>query len=374
VPVLCFGILALPGNSRSVHAAGPDLRAVRLVFDALVADSIMGLLLLPWVLLARYAMLLGRAIWQLSWRALSGGCMKDPAIVDAHQHFWDLERNYLPWLCDEPLIPFRYGDYSAIRRTYLPRHYLRDAAGQNVVKTVHVETEWDPSDPVGETKWLQEIIEREGFPHAIVAQARLDQVAVEEVLAGHCRFPQVRGIRHKPRAAPSPEFVEPGAPGSMGDPAWRRGYALLERSGLSFDLQTPWWHLAEAAALAADFPNTQIILNHTGLPADRSGAGLAAWREAMAALAARPNVAVKISGLGQPGQPWTVEANRGVVLDTIEIFGIERCMFASNFPVDSLVGAFGTIFRGFREIVAGFSRADQSRLFCDNALRLYRID
>jgi predicted TIM-barrel fold metal-dependent hydrolase len=299
--------------------------------------------------------------------------MADIAIVDAHQHFWDLERNYLPWLCDEAPIPFRYGDYGAIRRTYLPEHYFRDAAGHNVIRTVHVETEWDPRDPVGETRWLQEIIERHGFPHAIVAQARLDEAGVEEVLAQHCRLPRVRGIRHKPSAAAPPERVEPGAPGSMGDPAWRRGYALLERYGLSFDLQTPWWHLAEAAALAADFPKTQIILNHTGLPADRSGAGLAGWREAMAALAARPNVAVKISGLGQPGRPWTVEANRGVVLDAIEIFGTERCMFASNFPVDGLVAGLDTIFRGFKEIAAGFSRADQARLWCDNALRLYRI-
>ena len=294
-------------------------------------------------------------------------------IVDAHQHFWDLERNYLPWLRDEPPISFRYGDYSALRRTYLPADYLRDAAGQDVVKTVHVETEWDPRDPVSETKWLQEVIEISGFPHAIVAQARLDQEGVEEILTAHCRYPRVRGIRHKPRAAPSPDRVERRAAGSMEDPAWRRGYALLERHGLSFDLQTPWWHLAEAARLAADFPGTQIILNHTGLPSDRTREGLAGWRGAMATLAGEPNVAVKISGLGQPGQPWTVEANRQIVVETIEMFGTGRCMFASNFPVDSLVADFGTIFRGFKEIVGDLSPADQKRLFHDNAVRYYRL-
>ena len=92
--------------------------------------------------------------------------MTDLPVVDAHQHFWDLERNYLPWLCDEEAIPFRYGDYSALRRNYLPRDYLRDAAGHDVVKTVYVETEWDPRDFVGETRWLQEIIAATGFPHA----------------------------------------------------------------------------------------------------------------------------------------------------------------------------------------------------------------
>ena len=300
--------------------------------------------------------------------------MTDLPVVDAHQHFWDLGRNYLPWLCDEEVVPFRYGDYSALRRNYLPRDYLRDAAGHDVVKTVYVETEWDPRDFVGETRWLQEIIADTGLPHAIVAGARLDAPDVEAVLAGHTAFPQVRGIRHKPRAARCPADVRAGARGSMGDPAWRRGYALLERYGLSFDLQTPWWHLAEAAALARDFPNTQIILNHTGLPADRTPEGLAGWRSAMQTLAARPNVAVKISGLGQPGQPWTVAANGPIVRDTIAIFGVERCMFASNFPVDGLCADFDTIFSGFKTIVADLSQAEQTSLFCANALKFYRLD
>ena len=294
-------------------------------------------------------------------------------IVDAHQHFWDLERNYLPWLCDEPPIPFRYGDYRALRRNYLPADYFRDAAGHDVVKTVYVETEWDPRDPVGETRWLQGIIDVSGFPHGIVAGARLDDPEVEAVVAGHARFPQVRGIRHKPGAAPSPDRVEKNAPGSMGDPAWRRGFALLQKYSLSFDLQTPWWHLEEAAALARDFPDTRIILNHTGLPGDRSPEGLAGWRQAMATLAACPNSAVKISGLGEPGRPWTVEANGPVVRATIEIFGVDRCMFASNFPVDGLCATFDAIFSGFKAIVHDLSAADQRRLFHDNAARIYRL-
>jgi predicted TIM-barrel fold metal-dependent hydrolase len=299
--------------------------------------------------------------------------MPDLPIVDAHQHFWDLERNYLPWLSDEPPIPFRYGDYRALRRNYLPADYIRDAAGHNVVKTVYVETEWDPRDPVGETRWLQEIIGATGFPHGIVAGARLDDPEVESVLAGHSELPRVRGIRHKPKAASAPDRVEKNAPGSMGDPAWRRGFALLERYGLSFDLQTPWWHLEEAAALARDFPNIQIILNHTGLPADRSPEGLASWRAAMTTLAACANAAVKISGLGQPGQPWTVEANGPVVRDAIRILGIERCMFASNFPVDGLCASFDKIYSGFKTTVQDLPVADQRRLFHDNAIRIYRL-
>jgi predicted TIM-barrel fold metal-dependent hydrolase len=294
-----------------------------------------------------------------------------PPIVDAHQHFWDPRVHYYPWLCDEPPIPFRYGDYRALRRPYLPADYFADARPNHVVKTVYVETEWDPRDPVGEMRYVEQLRRDTGFPTVAVAQAWLDREDAAAVLERQAAFPFVRSIRHKPRANRSPAE---GTPGGMTDAKWRAGFALLARNRLRFDLQTPWWHLAEAAQLAHDFPATQIVLNHTGLPADRSAEGIAAWRKHMATLAQCPNVAVKISGLGVPGRPWTVEANGGVVLASIDLFGVDRCMFASNFPVDGLCGTFDAIFSGFRTIVHDFSADDQRKLFHDNALRIYGID
>ena len=138
-------------------------------------------------------------------------------------------------------------------------------------------------------------------------------------------------------------------------------------------MQTPYWHLDAAAELAADFPGTQIVINHTGLPADRSDEGLRAWREALDSVAAHPNVALKISGIGLPGHPWTVTDNGAVVRDAIEIFGTGRCIFASNFPVDSLVAEFATIFSGFREITRDLPGEDITTLFHDNALKIYRL-
>jgi len=207
----------------------------------------------------------------------------------------------------------------------------------------------------------------------MVAQAWLDRADVETVLDAHGKSPIVRGIRHKPRAAASAELVGRGAPGSIDDPDFRRGFALLRPNRLSYDLQTPWWHLPAARDLADAFGETQIILNHTGLPSDRSDDGLRRWREAMTMLAGATNVALKISGLGQASRPWSADDNRGVVLDAIEIFGPDRVMFASNFPVDSLVGSFGTIFSGFLEITSGFSLAERDAMFRGNAARIYRI-
>jgi predicted TIM-barrel fold metal-dependent hydrolase len=94
----------------------------------------------------------------------------------------------------------------------------------------------------------------------------------------------------------------------------------------------------------------------------------------MRRLAAEPNTACKISGLGEPGLPWTVERNGPLVRDAIAIFGFERCMFASNFPVDGLVASFDTIYSGFTAIVADLDPAEQAALFRDNAVRFYRLD
>ena len=297
----------------------------------------------------------------------------DWPIVDAHQHFWDTRTNYHPWLCDPDVPAFRYGDTTPLRRPYLPDDYRKDAAAHRVVKTVYVEAEWDPRDPLGETKWVTELAARTGLPSAIVAQAWLDRDDVADVLAGQAASPLVRGIRHKPKYATDPASAMRGAPGSMDDRRWRDGYARLARHGFSFDLQTPWWHLDAAAELARDFPGTTIILNHTGLPADRSTEALAAWRQALAKLAAQPNTALKVSGLGLKGQPWRLEDNAPVIRDAISIFGVDRAMFASNYPVDGLCASFDTIYTGFKAAVAGLPEADQRKLFHDNAVKFYRL-
>jgi predicted TIM-barrel fold metal-dependent hydrolase len=293
-------------------------------------------------------------------------------VIDAHQHFWDPAINPHPWLRPEARIPFRYGDYSAIKRRYLPDDYMADAAGHDICETVYVETEWDPSGPIDETRYATSLAARYGLPSAIVAQAWLDRADVEAVIAGQAAFPLVRSVRHKPGGPASPDHV--GRQRTlMSDDVWRRGYALLERHGLHFDLQTPWWNLHEAVQLGRDFPRTTIVLNHAGLPSDRSADGLKGWHAAMATFAEEPNVRVKISGIGQPGRPWTVDDSRWIVEEIIAMFGARRAMFASNFPVDGLCGTFDAIWTGFKRIASHYSIEDQRFLFCDTARNVYRI-
>ena len=289
-------------------------------------------------------------------------------IVDAHHHLWDVQRNYHPWLRDDPPIPFRYGDYRSIRRNYLHEDYRRDSASFDLQGSVYVETEWDPTDGVGEMEFVDELRRRGGLPTVAVAHVPLDGVDAPQRLVAQCRHGFVRSVRHKPRANPRPGMPEPGG---MLDASWQRGFAALSELGLRFDLQTPWWHLHEARALLEQHGQTPLIINHAGLPADRSSTALAAWRAAVHDISQWPQVFMKISGIGQPGHPWTVDANRDVVETLIESFGVERCMFASNFPVDSLCGSFDEIFTGFEVITASLGREAQDHLFRRNAIRIY---
>ena len=295
-------------------------------------------------------------------------------IVDAHQHFWDLDRNYYPWLCDPARSRFRYGDYSALRRNYLPPDYRRDTGGFRVVKTVHMEAEWDRADPVGETRWLEDGQPRIRLSERLHRPRRL-RPARHRGGAGRARE-EPAGSRHPPQAAGRARSArgERGAPGSMDDPGWRRGYALLERYGLSYDLQTPWWHLDAAAELARGFPATQIIINHTGLPADRSAEGLAGWRRALETVAAQPNVALKISGLGRarPALDGRPPTGRSSATRSRSSAPSAACSPATIRSI-SLAGSFRCIYGGFFASVAERPAAEQRKLFHDNAVRIYRL-
>jgi predicted TIM-barrel fold metal-dependent hydrolase len=294
-------------------------------------------------------------------------------MIDPHHHLWDLGRNTYPWLQDRTLAPRLEGDIRPIAKDYLLEDYASDAGAQNLVKSVHIECGWNPSDPVGETAWLQRLADKHGYPHGIVARATLDAPDVEQVLQGHLRYQNIRGIRHAINWHPDPRKTYVNRPDLIKTKAWRHGFSLLQRFALSFDLQLYPAQMSDAAALARAYPDTQIILDHAGMPVDRDKEGIQRWRLGMRELAAAPNVAVKISGLGTVDWNWTVESIRPFVLQTIDAFGISRCMFASNFPVDKLYSDFDTLYSAFHEITKHLSVQERQMLFHDNAARYYRL-
>jgi predicted TIM-barrel fold metal-dependent hydrolase len=302
----------------------------------------------------------------------------DTPIVDAHMHLWDLDKIRYPWLTP-PLPVGITGDVSSIAKTYLLDDYLRDAGAEDgeggktrVAKVVHVEAGANPLDSLKETRWLQSVADTRGFPQALVAHAELNDPNVEALLAAHASHRNVRGIRQILNWHPDPKKTYTPRD-LLVDPLWQQGFALLRKYGLSFDLQIYPGQMHAAAQLAARHPDTQIVINHTGMPVDRDAAGHQEWRAGMQILAQQPNVAVKISGLAMLDWRWTTGSLRPFVQQTLEIFGPGRCLFASNFPVDRLFGAFARQFSAYQSLTATLSAAERAQVFATNAARIYRI-
>ncbi len=292
-------------------------------------------------------------------------------IVDAHQHLWQLSAGYnYPWLQDKQGGEGMLGDLASIIRDYLPADYRADAADYEVVGTVHVEAV--PHDAVAETRWLDSIPASEKLAQVVVAHARLNDPGVEKIIAAHAAFPKVRGIRQIVNWHPNPKltFTDHDL---LRDEVWLANFRLLKKYGLAFDLQLYASQMAEAADLARANPDTLLIVNHAGMPLAGDPDGVAAWHAGMKRMAAEPNIVVKLSGLGMVDHRWSTATIRPYILAAIDYFGVDRAMFGSNFPVDRLYSSFTAVYRAFEEIVAGFSPAEQSALFHDNALRIYRF-
>ena len=291
-------------------------------------------------------------------------------IIDAHHHLWDLESKNYPWLCDE-------GGWAPpeLRQSYLLEDFVADGEGLSIAKSVHVQAEFDERRPVEETAWLQSIADRDdsgGFPHGIVAYADLSNPDVEATLEQHRAYPNVRGIRQilnwresSPLAIASRNY--------LADDVWRRQFSLLRRHDLSFDLQLLHDQMPAAVEFLRAHPDTTIIVDHTGMPIERDEPSLESWQRGMQLLASRENVHVKISGLGMSAVGFDVDAIRPLVLQTIEWFGVERCLFASNFPVDRLGVGYRTLWETFDQLTQEMSVDERRALFHDNAARLYRV-
>jgi predicted TIM-barrel fold metal-dependent hydrolase len=294
--------------------------------------------------------------------------MLDVDVIDPHHHLWDLRYDY-PWLQGPSSADRFAGDDESIRHDYLVRDYLDDVGDIRLVGSVHVDA--GATDGLQEARWIQEQADRAPFPMVIVAGADLSNGPA--VLDPLLEFPGIRGVRHILNWDADPLYTYTTRNDLMSDPTWRAGFAGLGERGMSFDLQIFPKQMAEAARLAADFPDIPIILNHTGMPTHRPQDPDEEWRAGMRALAAQPNVSTKISGLGMTDHHWTVESIRPYVLDAIDAFGTDRAMFASNFPTDKVYSDFGTIYAAFDEITADLPLADREALFSGTARRVYRV-
>ena len=329
-------------------------------------------------------------------------------IVDPHHHLWD--RRFLP------APP---SDHPMARVLRLSELYLLDELtadlrnGHNVVATVFVEcsafyrTQGPPEwRSLGETEAVSRLAAQaaegaNGVPGVCAGvvghvDLRLGDSA-PELLQAHIdaaggRF---RGVRNSATHDDDPQVTGPfprPEPGLYRGADFREGFRHLAPLGLSFDAMVLEPQLPEVIDLARAFPDTTIILDHLGAPV---GAGryegrreerFGVWRRNMAELAACGNVAVKLGGLGmhyanfasllaepRAGSEQLASEWRPYVESAVELFGVRRCMFESNFPVDLGSASYALLWNAFKRLAAGASADEKAALFSQTAARVYRL-
>ena len=293
-------------------------------------------------------------------------------IIDAHFHTW--RQHDLAWLQGD-MQPRIFGPYRPIMRDYTIEEYLKEAQACGVVGSIYVQANWPAYKEIDEALWVQSLASGEGlgFPQGIVAFADLAHPDVEFVFNKLAAIPNVRGIRQQLHWHETPLYRFASRPDAMMDPNWRRGFAMLESRNLLFELQIFASQMPNGASLARAFPNTKIVLEHAGMLEDRTPEGWAAWRNGMKALASCPNVSTKLSGLGTFVRTASADLMKPVVQETIEIFGPERCLFGSNFPIEKLWTSYEDLIHGFRNSIIDLSATQCAAVLHDNAKRLYRL-
>ena len=314
----------------------------------------------------------------------------DLPIIDAHHHLW-----------------LRGGD------AYLLPELLADVdSGHRIVATVYVQCEAmyradgpEALRPLGETEFAAGMAAMSAtgaygptrVAAGIVGYADLTlgraagPVLDAHLAAGGGRF---RGIRHSAAWDADPVIGNGSKrPGLLAREDFRAGMAELTRRGLSFDLWVFHTQLGEALDLVREFPDTQFILGHCGGPlgygpyAGKGAAVYAAWRTGMAALAACPNVVVKLGGMlmrlaaydygaleTPPGSEELAAHWRPWIEGCIEMFSADRCLFESNFPVEKMGVGYGEIWNAFKRLAAGASETEKRALFAGTAARVYRLE
>ena len=310
-------------------------------------------------------------------------------IIDPHFHLWDLNVRPNPNLgpdVERDLPAYHAADYMG-DMSALP-------APLELKASVHVETIVGqmeggfPLDEVAETRFVRDQMAPTGHPFAIVPYAHLarDVRHTEQVLDRHLAEAgeRLRGVRmilnHHP-GDPALTWPQVERGDFLGDPVFRESLALLGERGLSFDLQCNPHQLADAAATFGDFPERPVIVGHLASFHDSGDPGyMGQWQEGLKAMAALPHASMKLSMVffcapDYHRDPAQEAKARDLVRQAIDIFGAGRCMFASNYPVDSIQGIdIPTLYGRFLDWTADLPPADRASLFHDTAARVYRLE
>ena len=291
-------------------------------------------------------------------------------VADAHHHDW--RQADLPWLVG-PMQPRIFGPYEPIRRDYLMEEYRSDIAGAAVVSSVYVQANWAAVRFEGEVAWVQSVATgRDGRTRSWATRTSPQRTcATSWIVSG--RTSECRGVRQQFHWHEVELYRFAARRRLAAEPDVRKNVARLGEYGWILDLQVFTSQMADAAGLAAACPEVTFVLQHAGMLEDLSPDGWKAWREGMRGLSRQPNVNVKLSGLGTFLRRNDGSHIRAVVTDTVEMFGVERCLFGSNFPIEKLWTDYGALAEAYHAATSGFRELERRQIFHDTAARIYLL-
>lgn len=291
-------------------------------------------------------------------------------IVDGHHHIW--RQADLPWLLG-PMQPRIFGPYEPIRRDYPIEEYFEDIRAAGIEKSVYVQANWPVDRFAEEVAWVQATADRTGWPHAIVGYADFSKDDVRAQLDRLKAYPLMRGLRQQLHWHDNEMYRFAARPDLPADPVLQRNVARLADYGWSFDLQVFAPQMKFAADLAAACPEVTFVLQHAGMLEDRSDAGRLAWQDGMRRLADQPNIVCKLSGLGTFIHRNDATHIKQIVAQAVALFGAERCLFGSNFPIEKLWTGYGELIEAYRRALDPYDEAARHAIFRDTASRVYRL-
>jgi L-fuconolactonase len=274
-------------------------------------------------------------------------------LVDAHLHLWDLQLSRYAWLT--PALGPLYA-------TFTPAQARSELASCGVTAAVLVQAE----DSERDTELMLEVAADEPWVAGVVGWITLDDPASAEAQLDRWQSSSAFcGVRHLLHDDPRE--------GLLALPAVRASLRLVAERGLAFDVPDAWpRNLRGAAELAAALPGLPVVIDHLGKP-PFGGHDWDAWREALAAVAAQPNAVAKISGLEQPGRPLSVGDVRPAWDTALELFGPDRLMWGSDWPMTVRSGGYAPTRRVLDELVAELSVAEREAVLEGTATRVYRL-
>lgn len=295
--------------------------------------------------------------------------MSREPIIDTHVHFWNM-RNPDPglewvWLAkdaDHPVL----GNIDAIKMlSFDIDDVWAEARFADVTGFVHIQAAIGSDDPVKETVWLTRMREDAPVPFTIVGDADLASDDAARQLDKQCESPYfvgIRDFRSEPMLA-ARELVE----------TFEASLRTMAERSLVFDLDCEWPNMAAARDLALRHPDLQVVLQHIGFPRSRDDEYFKNWSAGMRTLAEAPNVTCKISGLAMTDPRFTPTSLEKWIDTPLEVFGPNRCVLGSNWPVDRLFSSYDVIMDIYRDRLSVLSEADQRKVLSENAAQIYRL-